>query len=48
MGGEATLALTLTLTGVAEGNTERAEVGVATDERFLSLDTRDLRCFKYS
>ena len=46
-GGEATLALTLT--GVAEGDTEGAEeVGVATDERFLPLATKDLQCFKYS
>ena len=38
-GGEATLALTLT--GVADGDTEGAEeVGVATDERFLPLATK--------
>ena len=44
-GGGATLSLTLTLTGVAEGDTEGAEeVGVATDERFLPLATKDFRC----
>ena len=46
-GGEATLALTRT--GVAEGDTKGAEeVGVATDERFLPLATKDLRCLRYS
>ena len=48
--GEATLlALTLILTGVTEGDTEgEADVGVATEECFLPLETNDFLFLRYS